>query len=246
MGLAPGVVVLTDPFHTATPRQARRSFGLAALDGLLYACGGNNGDADLNSLEVYDPATNRWRTLPPMRYARMYCSVSVLDGKIYAVGGLDSATTLDVVEVYDPKLNLWMDTAPKLDRRVCGCGLAVMDCVVVGQSIAGMGGRRRAGQPEEAKDEAAGMGAAAGGGAGAGAGGAGVGMVGVVGNNNNAAAAAAGVAAAVAPVGPPAAVAAGAGAAAAGAAAMDVVGGGAGAGNVVLAHDNWDLAGGNQ
>lgn len=33
--------------------QSRRSFGLAAMGGLLYACGGNDGVQDLSSLEVY-------------------------------------------------------------------------------------------------------------------------------------------------------------------------------------------------
>lgn len=180
--------------------QPRRSFGLASLDGLLYACGGNDGrndaGSDLNSLEAYDPQTNRWRVLAPMRYARMYCSVAVLDGKLYAVGGLDGATTLDVVEVYDPRRNAWAEAAPKLDRRVCGCGLAVMDCVVVGGSAAMGAGRRRGQQGqgqgqlqlEETKD--------------AEAPGAGVGVVGAGG-----AAAAGAVVNANVNVGPPAAVA---------------------------------------
>ncbi len=110
---------------------ARRSFGLAALGGLLYACGGNDGVNDLNALEVYDPLTNRWKTLAPMRYARMYCSVAVLDGKLYAVGGLDGSTTLDVVEVFDPRRNSWEEVPPKLEHKVCGCGLVVSDCVVM-------------------------------------------------------------------------------------------------------------------
>lgn len=115
-----------------------------------------------------------------MRYARMYCSVAVLDGKLYAVGGLDGATTLDVVEVYDPRRNAWAEVAPKLDRRVCGCGLAVMDCVVVGGSAAMGAGRRRGQQGhqgqlqlEEAKDaEAPGVGVGVIGAGGAAAGGA--------------------------------------------------------------------------
>lgn len=128
--------------------EARRSFGLAAIGGLLYACGGNDGVNDLNSLEVYNPRTNRWKPSGPMRYARMYCSVAVLDGKLYAVGGLDGTTTLDVVEMYDPERGAWCEVLPRLDRSVCGCGLAVMDCVVrplIGQGKEGeeaKGGRR--------------------------------------------------------------------------------------------------------
>jgi len=109
--------------------ETRRSFGLAALGGLLYACGGNDGVNDLNTLEVYNPLTNRWKVLVPMRHARMYCSVVVLDEKLYAVGGLDGTTSLNVVEVFDPSRGVWEEILPKLDHHVCGCGLAVMDCV---------------------------------------------------------------------------------------------------------------------
>lgn len=59
----------------------------------------------------------------------MYCSVTVLDGRfLYAVGGLDGTDALDSVEVYDPDTDTWA-MAPPLGQRVCGCGLAVMDCV---------------------------------------------------------------------------------------------------------------------
>ena len=156
--------------------EARRSFGLAALGGLLYACGGNDGVNDLSSLEVYNPSTNRWKPLGPMRYARMYCSVAVLDGKLYAVGGLDGTTTLDVVEMYDPERGAWEEVLPRLDRHVCGCGLAVMDCVVrplMGQGKEGeevKGGRRgkEGGFGQEEKSEGGGGGGRGGGGGGEG------------------------------------------------------------------------------
>jgi Kelch motif len=40
--------------------EKRRSLGLCALYGKLYAIGGNNGESDVSSCEVYDPATNTW------------------------------------------------------------------------------------------------------------------------------------------------------------------------------------------
>ena len=100
-----------------------------------------------------------------MRYARMYCSVAVLDGRLYAVGGLDGTTTLDVVEVYDPERNVWEEAVPKLDRRVCGCGLAVMDCVVMSAAgvpaVTAEAAQRQQPQQPAAMD-VAGAGAAAG------------------------------------------------------------------------------------
>jgi hypothetical protein len=41
-------------------QEPRRSFALCALNGLLYAIGGNNGSADLRSVEEYDPVRNSW------------------------------------------------------------------------------------------------------------------------------------------------------------------------------------------
>lgn len=41
--------------------QARSFFPLLALDGLLYALGGRNGDVVLNSVEAYNPELNVWR-----------------------------------------------------------------------------------------------------------------------------------------------------------------------------------------
>lgn len=158
--------------------EARRSFGLASLGGLLYACGGNDGVNDLNSLEVYDPQTNRWKPLVPMRFARMYCSVAVLDGRLYAVGGLDGTTTLDVVECYDPERGGWEEVLPRLEHHVCGCGLAVMDCVVRPLIGEGGEGKEGGGREEEGKSEGGGggegggvVGEAMGGGGGGGGGG---------------------------------------------------------------------------
>ena len=106
----------------------------------------------------------------------MYCSVAVLDGKLYAVGGLDGTTTLDVVEVYDPQRNAWEESAPKLENRVCGCGLAVTDCVVLPNSELekekGLG--KMGGAGETTTMEVAAAGGGGGGGAAAGAPGAAV------------------------------------------------------------------------
>jgi kelch-like protein 2/3 len=40
--------------------EKRRSLGLCALNGKLYAIGGNNGESDVSTCELYDPSTNTW------------------------------------------------------------------------------------------------------------------------------------------------------------------------------------------
>lgn len=71
---SPGVTTLTS--HSTVSRwdpsqedweamaplcQARSFFPLVALDGLLYALGGRNGDVALDSVEAYNPELNVWR-----------------------------------------------------------------------------------------------------------------------------------------------------------------------------------------
>uniref|UniRef100_A0A7S3T1N2 Uncharacterized protein n=1 Tax=Emiliania huxleyi TaxID=2903 RepID=A0A7S3T1N2_EMIHU len=60
----------------------------AALDGKLYAVGGQNyDDGWLSSVERYDPATNAGQAVAPMATARCNFAMAVVDGKLYAVGG---------------------------------------------------------------------------------------------------------------------------------------------------------------
>jgi hypothetical protein len=59
------------------------------VNGLLYVAGGFNGSATpLSTLQVYDPATNSWKTLSSMPGARGDLAAGVISGKFYAVGGL--------------------------------------------------------------------------------------------------------------------------------------------------------------
>ena len=38
--------------------------------GKLYAIGGHDGDEHLNTGEVFDPVTNRWKSIAPMKTLR--------------------------------------------------------------------------------------------------------------------------------------------------------------------------------
>ena len=63
--------------------------------------------------EVYDPATNKWETRPPMSVARNHAFSAAVNGKIYVIGGrtghgfILTATNTDVVEEYDPLSDTW-------------------------------------------------------------------------------------------------------------------------------------------
>jgi N-acetylneuraminic acid mutarotase len=92
--------------------------GLVGLNGKVYVVGGfSDLQADhtgaVSSLLVYDPATDTWRTLAPMKEPRGSVGASVANGKIYAIGGRGTdLKTVATNEVYDPASNRWTDLAP--------------------------------------------------------------------------------------------------------------------------------------
>nr|XP_019593130.1 PREDICTED: kelch repeat and BTB domain-containing protein 11 [Rhinolophus sinicus] len=56
----------------------------------------------------YNPATDRWSTVRPLRQARSQLQLLALDGHLYAVGG----ECLLSVERYDPRADRWAAVAP--------------------------------------------------------------------------------------------------------------------------------------
>jgi len=72
---------------------ARQGLVAAAVDGIIYAIGGNCGqpigDVDLSTVEAYDPATDTWTKKADMPTARSLIGAAacVVDGQIYVSGG---------------------------------------------------------------------------------------------------------------------------------------------------------------
>ncbi|XP_060075655.1 kelch-like protein 2 [Ylistrum balloti] len=107
----------------ATPRMHHV---VCSLYGMLYAIGGQDGNSRvLNSVECYNPKTDRWIFVKPMTVARLGMGGAVKDGTLYVVGGygesVDSKSGLPVlgsVEVYDPRENVWTS---KKDLRMPRC-----------------------------------------------------------------------------------------------------------------------------
>lgn len=53
----------------------------------LYAVGGCDGSASLDTVEVFDPILGEWRVGPSMNMPRSNVGVAVLKNRLYAVGG---------------------------------------------------------------------------------------------------------------------------------------------------------------
>ncbi|MBI4027689.1 MAG: HYR domain-containing protein, partial [Verrucomicrobia bacterium] len=100
----------------------RGGLGAAVVGDKIYVIGGRQGGAPfsgapLNTVEIYDIATDTWSTGAPMPTARgdVY-SVAAIGTKIYVAGGnlgFFSSTSLDVLEIYDTVSNTWT-TGPSM------------------------------------------------------------------------------------------------------------------------------------
>ena len=104
------------------------------MDRKIYAIGGwstANEQSQLETVEVYDPATDTWAKAQSMNHARCSAAISVVHGEIYAMGGIGwpnrdqsgqylSNVYLSSVEVFNPKTNQWHEktemSVPKADH----------------------------------------------------------------------------------------------------------------------------------
>lgn len=119
------------------PMTTRRlGVAVAVVGGYLYAVGGSDGSAPLNtgtvcphfgflsarcimrcSVERYDPRMNKWTAVAPMGTRRKHLGCAVYNGFLYAVGGRDDATELSSAERYNPQTNQWSAVVAMSSRR---------------------------------------------------------------------------------------------------------------------------------
>uniref|UniRef100_A0A8C5LI24 Kelch repeat and BTB (POZ) domain containing 11 n=1 Tax=Jaculus jaculus TaxID=51337 RepID=A0A8C5LI24_JACJA len=91
-----------------------RGCGLCVLFNYLFVAGGvapagPDGRArPSDQVFCYNPATDSWSTVRPLRQARSQVQLLALDGHLYAVGG----ECLLSVERYDPRADRWSAVAP--------------------------------------------------------------------------------------------------------------------------------------
>ncbi|KAL2761562.1 kelch repeat and BTB domain-containing protein 11, partial [Daubentonia madagascariensis] len=91
-----------------------RGCGLCVLYNYLFVAGGvapagPDGRArPSDQVFCYNPATDRWSAVRPLRQARSQLQLLALDGHLYAVGG----ECLLSVERYDPRADRWATVAP--------------------------------------------------------------------------------------------------------------------------------------
>ncbi|XP_037083607.1 influenza virus NS1A-binding protein homolog A-like isoform X2 [Pollicipes pollicipes] len=90
---------------------AKCAIGVGNIDDKLIICGGYDRGECLREVEIYDPAINQIRALPPMRAARGRFDLTVIDGRVYAVGGCDGNNELSSVESFCLEDDKWTPRA---------------------------------------------------------------------------------------------------------------------------------------
>ena len=112
----------TDTWERKRDMTSFRSFGAAVVDGKVYAVGGSIFNEfqrkweATDIVEVYDPATDRWKKIGkmPAQPKRESFSTAVANDNIYVIGGKDrdlarlgNQMYLASIEEYNPRTNLW-------------------------------------------------------------------------------------------------------------------------------------------
>ncbi|TPW21548.1 MAG: Kelch repeat-containing protein, partial [Elusimicrobia bacterium] len=104
-----------------TPRYAMVA---GAIQGRIYAAGGDNGSGPVATNAVYDPVTNLWTGRAAMLTARSYAAGGVVGGKLYVVGGTNGSNQ-NVNEEYDPLTDAWATKRPMPTVRQAPGGASV-------------------------------------------------------------------------------------------------------------------------
>ena len=112
------------------PMPTARSAPMAAVIGGRISVAGGAPDSAGRALEAYEPATDRWTTLPPMPTGRNHIAGAAIGGKLYVVGGRPPLT-LAVLEVFDPATARWETGAPMPTGRSGHAAAVVSGCLYV-------------------------------------------------------------------------------------------------------------------
>jgi hypothetical protein len=118
---------------------ARHHMPAAVADSKLYVAGGRRvGDLSLDAFEVFDPATGRWSSLPPLPHGVGASAMAEVGGKLVNTGGGDDTDwregggwTTQAVFEYDPEAERWTRLADLSHPRHGHVAAALDDRVFV-------------------------------------------------------------------------------------------------------------------
>ncbi len=90
----------------------RTEVGVAAIGATVYVVGGFGPDGVVATVEAYDTAIDRWRTVAPLPVPVHHPGVTSLGGRLYVVGGFGQGwTATDAAWRYDSAADRWQGIA---------------------------------------------------------------------------------------------------------------------------------------
>jgi N-acetylneuraminic acid mutarotase len=121
--MSPGKWTVLAPMPT--PRQ---EVAVAEVNGRVFVIGGFGLDSEaVDTVEVYDPASNTWETRAPLPAPMHHAAAAVVDGRLFVVGGFGGGRVtwraLQTVYEYVEARGSWATRAPLREARG---GLAVV------------------------------------------------------------------------------------------------------------------------
>lgn len=140
VGLALGVasaklLPTVSHIHGTGMRQALPVF-IARMPPAIHVFGGHTMlGRPLATAERFNPRSERWEILPPMRTARFSSACASMDGKLYMVGGNGGQLALSTVECFDPTVGRWefVPPMPTARQRCAAAGVGGKLFVVGGE-----------------------------------------------------------------------------------------------------------------
>ncbi|TRY82837.1 hypothetical protein DNTS_022053, partial [Danionella cerebrum] len=114
---------------------ARGWHSMATLEDRIYVIGGSDDHEDnmerfdVLGVEAFDPQTDQWTKIAPLRYPNSEAAVAVLGGKIYVLGGYtwEAMDFSQGTQVYAPEKGQWV-LGPNLPKHIAGASACV--CLV--------------------------------------------------------------------------------------------------------------------
>ena len=126
-GLANNAVVTGSSAFVASTNESRCSAGIVTMEDDVYIIGGYNRNSCLDSVELYNRATNRWQYISSMTTRRSRCNAVVVKDSIYAFGGSDGHRDLNSMEIYTPVSAEWKTVKETMLEGRSSFGAAVMN-----------------------------------------------------------------------------------------------------------------------
>ena len=99
---------------------ARQEVAVAELGGRIYVAGGFRTDGSASdTVEVYDPTTDRWEIIAPLPVPVHHAAAAAVNGVLYVIGGMTGAESrpVDRVFAYTPAGGGWTQRASMPSAR---------------------------------------------------------------------------------------------------------------------------------